>query len=391
MKILHLIDSAGLYGAEVMLLHLIAEQIKQGLQPIIASIGEKGIDEKPLEKEAKKRGYRVEKFRMAPGPNYLGALNILRFAWHEGIDILHSHGYKGDILFGFIPGKIRRIPIITTVHGYTSTGNGFSRMRAYEWLDSKALRFMDTVVFVSNAMKSDPRFKHLNPSKVHVIHNGIPLTTSDSPSHAPSFSASDAADLDQHILHFCTNTFTLGSIGRLSPEKGYIYLIKALKIIRDKGHDVRLVIIGEGGERPKLETEISRLGLNDHVLLPGYRANASSYLPYFDVFVLPSLTEGLPMTILEAMRAGIPIIASGVGGIPEIMHFGKGGVLANPGEVEHLAEAAIFLWHQEESRRNFVEKSKRNFYEHYTSQAMAVGYRRLYRHLMNSWLELFSR
>ena len=148
---------------------------------------------------------------------------------------------------------------------------------------------------------------------------------------------------------------------------------------------MRLVIIGEGGERSRLEQEINRLRLRDYVLLPGYRANASHYLPYFDVFVLPSLTEGMPMTILEAMRAGIPIIASGVGGIPEIMHFGKGGVLVNPGEVEHLAEAAIFLWHQEESRRNFVEKSKRNFYEHYTSQAMAVGYRSLYRRfLMNS-------
>ncbi len=148
---------------------------------------------------------------------------------------------------------------------------------------------------------------------------------------------------------------------------------------------MRLVIIGEGGERSRLEQGINRLRLRGYVLLPGYRANASHYLPYFDVFVLPSLTEGMPMTILEAMRAGIPIIASGVGGIPEIMHFGKGGVLVNPGEVEHLAEAAIFLWHQEESRRNFVEKSKRNFYEHYTSQAMAVGYRSLYRRfLMNS-------
>ncbi len=341
MKILHLIDSAGLYGAEVMLLHLIAEQIKQGLQPIIASIGEKGIDEKPLEKEAKKRGYRVKKFRMAPGPNYLGALNILRFAWHEGIDILHSHGYKGNILFGFIPGKIRRIPIITTVHGYTSTGNGLRRMRAYEWLDSKALRFMDAVVFVSNAMKSDSRFKHLNPSKVHVIHNGIPLTTSDSPSHAPSFSALDAADLDQHILDFCTNTFTLGSIGRLSPEKGYIYLVRALKIIRDKGHDVRLVIIGEGGERPKLEQEISRLGLRNHVLLPGYRANASAYLPYFDVFVLPSLTEGLPMTILEAIRAKVPIVATRVGGIPDILQEEKSCLFVRCKDPESLAGALI--------------------------------------------------
>ena len=354
MKVLHLIDSAGLYGAEVMLLHLVAEQIKQGLQPIIASIGEKGIDEKPLETEAKKRGFRVEKFRMTPGPNYLGALKILRFAWHEGVDILHSHGYKGNILFGFIPRKIRRIPIITTVHGYTSIGNGFSRMRAYEWLDSKVLSFMDAVVFVSSAMKSDPRFKHLNPSKVHVIHNGIPLSpqpaqigqatqstllTRVSQGTQQTQRTQATSDLDPEIVSFCTNTSTLGSIGRLSPEKGYIYLVRALKIIRDKGHDVRLVIIGEGGERPRLEGEISTLGLNDYVLLPGYRANASAYLPHFDIFVLPSLTEGLPMTILEAMRARVPIVATKVGGIPEILQGEKSCLFVERRDSRTLADA----------------------------------------------------
>jgi hypothetical protein len=116
MKILHIIDSGGLYGAEVMLLNLVAEQIKLGLDPTIASIGEKHIGEKPLETEALKRGFKLRKFSMYPGPNYPGALKILRFAHGAGIHILHSHGYKGNILFGLMPRKIRNLPLIATIH-----------------------------------------------------------------------------------------------------------------------------------------------------------------------------------------------------------------------------------------------------------------------------------
>lgn len=381
MKILHLIDSGGLYGAEVMLLHLVAEQIKQGLEPIIASIGEKWIDEKPLETEAKKRGFKVEKFRMIPGPNYLGAFEILRFAWRERVNILHSHGYKGNILFGLVPRKIRRIPIITTVHGYTSTGNGYSRMRLYESLDSKALRFMDAIVFVSNAMKSDPRFKHLNPSKVHVIHNGIPLSTQQTQQTQVTQrtqSTQITHDLDPEILRFCRHRFTLGSIGRLSPEKGYTYLIDAVKIIREKGHDVTLVIIGEGSERSILERKIEDLGLSPYVILPGYKENASEYLPYFDIFVLPSLTEGLPMTILEAMRAGVPIVASSVGGIPEALSYGKGGILVDKSGAFRLCQAIIDLIQDQERRSAIANFARINFQKEFTDTYMTKSYFELY-------------
>lgn len=155
MKILHIIDSGGLYGAEIMLLSLAEEQVGQGLEPIIASIGEPGIKEKPLEIEAKKRGLRVKRFRMRPGPNFLGAVEILRFARQEGCELLHSHGYKGNILFGLLPRCMRQIPLIGSLHGYTST-TGFNKMRVYEWLDSLSLRFLDQVVLVNGGYAEAP-------------------------------------------------------------------------------------------------------------------------------------------------------------------------------------------------------------------------------------------
>ena len=127
MKVLHVIDSGGLYGAEVMLLNLMSEQVAMGLEPILASIGDPGITEKPLETEAIRRGLPVKVFRMRPGPNVWGALKILRFARSELVGLLHSHGYKGNILFGLMPRMLRRIPMVATVHGWTWTG-GISRM-----------------------------------------------------------------------------------------------------------------------------------------------------------------------------------------------------------------------------------------------------------------------
>src|SRR3989337_2476449 len=118
MKVLHIIDSGGLYGAEVMLLNLVQEQLRLGLDPVICSIGEKRFFEKPLESEGLKRGFKIKKFRMRAGPNLLGAYKILRFAHIGKFDLMHTHGYKGNILFGLLLRGLRKIPLVSTLHGW---------------------------------------------------------------------------------------------------------------------------------------------------------------------------------------------------------------------------------------------------------------------------------
>jgi glycosyltransferase involved in cell wall biosynthesis len=374
-KVFHIIDSGGLYGAEMVLLNLVAEQIKQGLEPIIASIGEKGIAEKPLETEAIRRGFNVEKFRMRPGPNYLGALKILKFARREDVDILHSHGYKGNILFGLMPKKIRRIPMVTTIHGWTSTGNGFSRMRVYEWLDSKSLRFMDSIVLVSEAMKSHPRLRHLNQSRVHVIHNGIPIPTQATQATQQT---QITKDLDPEILNFCSHGFTIGSIGRLSTDKGYKYLIEAFGILVRKGIDARLVIMGEGYERQCLENLISEMGLSEKILLPGYIDEANLYIPLFDVFVISSLTEGLPITLLEAMQSRIPIVGSRVGGIPDLLNESRAGLLVNPASPDAIADAVFRIYDDGRLAKALVDNAYERVYTNFGMESMALAYLKAY-------------
>jgi len=377
LKILHIIDSGGLYGAEIMLLNLVAEQVKLGLEPVIVSIGEKGIDEKPLEAEANRRDLAVRKFRMRPGPNLFGALKVLRYAWRGGFDLLHSHGYKGNILFGFFPKSFRKLPIVSTLHGYVSM-DGITRMRAYECLDRWSLRFIDAVVLVNQAMRNHSRLKKLSGINFEVVNNGIPVSSEPPDSPLLCLAIQPFDHLTQKIINFCSNGFTLGSIGRLSDEKGFNYLIEALHALRQRGADVRLVIIGEGNQRFILEKQIAALGLDDCVLLPGYVRSAKHLIACFDVFAIPSLTEGLPIALLEAMQAQVPVVATAVGGMPEVLDHGRAGVLVDPGEHRSLADGIMKYFSDPNLSRQTAAKAFERVNSCYNSRFMAEEYLKIY-------------
>jgi glycosyltransferase involved in cell wall biosynthesis len=378
MKILHIIDSGGLYGAEMMLLNLAAEQIKLGLFPTIASIGEKKINDKPLEKEAIRRGINVKKFRMAPGPNLLGAVKLLRYAHMEGFVLLHSHGYKGNILLAFMPKNIRKLPLLATLHGWTSL-NGITKMRFYERLDAISLNFIDGVVLVNKGMLKNKRLQKVNAFDFYVVNNGIPFDGTEGTQLPDPI----RQKLDPSILDFCSCGFVIGAIGRLSREKGYKYLIQALKILVQEGKDARLVIIGEGKMRIKLEGLSNELGLKERVMMPGYRKAAKNYIPYFNAFSLSSLTEGLPITLLEAMQAKIPIVATNVGGIPEALDYGRAGFIVEPSRPSVLFDAICKIYDDKNFARQMVNKAYRQVTTLYDSKSMALNYLEIYRKFVN--------
>jgi len=417
LKVLHIIDSGGLYGAEMVLLNLVEEQKEMGLEPAIVSIGEKHIREKPLEKEALKRGFNVKKFRMRPGPNIAGAWKILRFAHQEGFNLMHSHGYKGNILFGFLPKKIRKIPLVATLHGWTST-NSFTRMKLYEWLDLLSLKYIDAVILVSQAMKSHPRLKNLSSVNFHVIPNGIPISDGESSNFAGTTNTTNSIypmkfrsmtakrissgqtftplnsktiqpgqstqatqgtqKFDPSIVDFCKKGYTIGSIGRLSKEKGYSYLIEAFNLLIKEGFDLRLIIIGEGFERNSLQALATQFELSDRIMLPGYRDDAKNYLPYLNLFVISSLTEGLPITLLEAMQAKVPIVASAVGGIPDVLDNGNAGLLFEPCKQYDLYEAIIKIHQDSDLVERLVNNAYQRLTTQYSSKIMALKYLKVY-------------
>ena len=370
---MHIIDSGGYYGAEIMLIHLMSEQHKMGIYSLLASVGLPGESEKQIEAEARQRYLPVKAFRMHPGPNFIGASKVLCYAIKNNFDILHSHGYKGNILFGLIPQCVRRLPLVSTLHGWTAT-EGINKMRFYEWLDSLSLRFIDTVVLVNDGMRNHPGMPKNIKNEFRVVNNGI----------SQEVDASQMT-LAPELVNFCRQEhgYIIGAIGRLSKEKGFSYLIDALSILLEQGRNLRLLLLGEGGQRGFLETKIAKLGLGEHVRMPGYLLDAARYLRLFNVLVIPSLTEGLPITVLEAMRAGVPIAASRVGGIPNVLEDQTSAMLVPAADALALAEAIARLQDQPALGRILAGRAVEEFNRHYTSERMAIEYKRIYSRFLN--------
>lgn len=369
MKVLHLIDSGGMYGAERMLVSLMKEQVRKGIIAVLGSIrSHKELFRKAIEVQAKSDGVQVKEFSMRNGPNIAGAIRIVRFSQENNIDIIHCHGYKANILMGLMPAYYRKIPYIVTLHGWTSR-KPWTRIWIYEWVDALMGRRADRVVMVSNALQRDLRVR-LAGLKGHVVHNGIPVSSSELETGIP---------VRPDIKDFCEKDFIIGTICRLTPEKGIEILIQSVANVIHRNPNVSMVIIGDGRERRRLERLCDTKGIRAKVLFTGYISDASSYLPIFDIFVISSFTEGLPIGLLEAMRAGRPVIATNVGGIPEALNNGECGILVDSGNDDELTEAILRLYSSEDLRKTFGDAGKKRFEEQFSLKKMEPRYREIYK------------
>lgn len=368
MKVLHIIDSGGIHGAEVMLLGLAAEQIRQGVKPMILSIGLPREGEKPIEIAASKEKIPFFPIRMKTGLNLLGAYRIVQFARKNNFQIYHVHGYKAHILIGFLPKFITKMPIIATVHGWTSAKK-WSVLGLYRLIDEISLRYMDYVVFVNKGAMNLHVASKIG-KRAQVIPNGItPLQ------HSKSF------QLDKKVTEFCKGSYVVGSIGRLSAEKAYQQLIEAFSQFCEYCSNAKLLIIGEGKERALLEQIVSNCGIRDKVLLPGYFSEAWRYMYLLNVYTISSLTEGLPITLLEAMQCRIPIISTAVGGIPDVILDGKSGILYKSGDKKALVQGLVKLYKDEAFCKKMVESAYNIAIKQYTCKSMTTQYIALYKNM----------
>ena len=372
-KVLHLIDSGGLYGAEMMLLSLVEEQIKSGIKPLILSVGLPGALEKPLETEAIRRGLPVKALRMKAGINPLKAFQIIKLANRESFNLMHSHGYKFNILLGAIPGFIRKVPLLTTLHGYTSA-SGFSKMKVYQLLERFFLKRLDGVVYVSSAIKNNPILKGFCSEKEAVIPNGI-----DAARIINAASDDCAASIQDFFPDENDKCKYIGAIGRLSQEKGFDLLIDAFSELVIDEPNLRLIIIGEGPLRSQLEQKITDKNLQNKIKLPGFVSPVYRLMNELDGLVMPSHTEGLPITLLEGCILNLPIVASRVGSIEEVLSSYDSSVVVTPGDVNEIRDAIKKLII--DGKAISVESWNS---EAYDSKSMSIRYVKFYGRLLNS-------
>ena len=373
-RVLHLIDSGGLYGAERMLLALVEAQQESGLEPMILSVGEPGIEEKAIEKEADRLGLPLKTWRMKPGLNRNETLRICQWADEWGADLVHSHGYKFNILLGLFGRFKKEIPFVATLHGYVHAPL-FTRMWVYEKLDRLVLRRMSAVVVVGEAMKKElPRGLRYS-EKVAVIRNGLKVE-----SVLQKAKKTVAAEVDAFIV---SHAPVILGVGRLSSEKQFGKLILAFEKLRQCFPKAGLIIAGDGYLRDSLEQCISEHALDEHVLLAGYCSNIPSIMARSNLLAISSATEGLPITLLEAMALRLPVVSTSVGEIPEVLENGENGVLIKNIE-EELVEAMENALADRDAARERSERASEKLARELTAQAMAAQYSVVYERALAS-------
>ncbi len=337
------------------------------------------------------------------------------------IRILLCHGYKANII-GRIAAHRIGIPAIAVSRGWTAEN---WKVNLYEWLDFFHLHLMDQVVCVSTGQRKKVERARISKKNVRTIPNAARLgefrkSTNESEKVPDSLSTSTSLPVsDEHkqkqqsienkssrLLDFFPNRESFSkennkeennkeenkedhrsnelivlAAGRLSPEKGFHILIEAIRLLSDRLGKVRFIIFGEGQERARLENLIQEYNLSSRVVLPGFSRELDQLIPECSMVVIPSFTEGLPNIGLEAASAGKAIVATAVGGNPEIVIDRQTGLLIPPGKPEAMAEAISQLCFDEFLRNRLGEQAQQLMEQRFTFAGQSKAYLSLFEEL----------
>jgi glycosyltransferase involved in cell wall biosynthesis len=290
---------------------------------------------------------------------------------HTRADVLVTHTFKPNIL-GRIAARRVGIPCVAVSRGWTWEN---LKVRVYETMDRVNLRFVDRVVAVSDGQAARVRKAGVPSNRLAVIRNAARLHAFAKPD--PDFRAKLHAffPADTPVSHVVL------AAGRLSPEKGFAVLLDAAAEALKTNPHCGFVLFGDGAERAKLEARARELGIADRFRMPGFTPDLDKYLPFADVVVLPSFTEGLPNVALEASAAGIPVVATAVGGTPEVIADGHTGFLVPSGQPTAIADKLRTLLDSAELRARMGTAGRNRMRAEFTFAAQAERYAELFQSL----------
>ena len=254
--------------------------------------------------------------------------SFYRLLIREQFDVLHNHLIR-SILIGGICGRLAGVRcILSTEHNTSNWEPRFSYLRP---LFRLGLSFSAKVIAISHAVEKCLLEKGKIPAeKILVLHDGIDLS---------AFNPDNGSDDLKKNLGLLQSFPIIGSVSRLDPRKGHRFLIEAISLLHSEYPEIALLLIGDGKERRDLERQVKELHLERSVLFVGAQIDVVKYLALFDIFVLSSLAEGLSIALIEAMAMKSAIVATNIGGIPEVVENGKEGVLVPPADTKKMAAA----------------------------------------------------
>lgn len=358
LNILHIRDSSGLYGAERVILGLAKHIDPKRFKFFLVCLQDKQGSAFPLINEAKGMGIFVEVVNVKSVLD-ASAVRAVRDALRaHNIHILHTHDFKAT-LFGMLSSINLGIKRVATVHG--SVKDSF-KIRASLFLEEEIIRHcFDMVIAVADDIQCQLRDKGFHGNRLRLIKNGIDLSLFSAEHAMVSQSEEWSTNIDSKIF---------GVVGRLVPDKGHRYFLTALSRVRQQYPSVKALIVGAGPSRDQIAAEIRQLGLEEHVFLCGARADMASVYRQMSYLVIPSLREGLPYALLEALASKVPVVATAVGDIPRLIKHGDTGYLVPPGNVEELYKYMVALIRDTDMAVKLAEEGHRVVREGFSVERM---------------------
>jgi glycosyltransferase involved in cell wall biosynthesis len=336
-RVVVLITLAEVGGAQAYVAALLPT-LSEHFEVTVAARGAGPVREAAERLELRYVGLRHLRRAIRPWRDLLALAELVRLFRRVRPDVLHASSSKAGVL-GRLAAQLSGVPVrIFTVHGWAFAAASGGSSTFYRWAD-RLMRPLTTVtVCVSdNERAAGIAARTCDPARTVVIRNAVDVTGAPQARH-------DGAPP------------TLITVGRLKAPKDPVTLLRALAALPTE--EFAALIVGDGPDRPAVEELSARLGLGGRVRLEGERRDVADLLAASDVFVLSSRSEGLPVSVLEAMAAGLPVVASDVGGVSELVIDGETGILVRPGDPDRLAEALEGLLSDPDRRRRLGEAGR---------------------------------
>lgn len=287
------------------------------------------------------------------------------------IDIVHAHEVKSDVIT-YLVARFHPVPIVTTLHGWI--GNSF-KDRLFIEMDKRIARGFNRIIAVSRQIEEELLAAGIPSEKVCMVHNAIVLER---------YRRTGRRGMLAEVIGRPVPTPVIASLGRLSPEKGHADLIDAVHRVVRSGKQVSVVLIGDGPERPNLVQQIKTLGLQETVFLPGYIQEPQRLFEEIDLMVLPSHTEGLPNAALEALLMEVPVLATRVGGTPEVITDGKTGRLVSAHSPDELAAGILEFLSCPELWKRMARQGREMVIKHFDFQARTRKLEAIYEDMLTT-------
>ncbi len=374
-KVLYIITKSNFGGAQRYVLDLATGLSKRGYETVVALGGSGGNNAGPggLDNKLRDAGVRtilIKTFmRDISIRREIGAfLELFRVIKKEHPDIVHLNSSKAGGI-GALASRLAGVrQIVFTVHGwpFKEERKGYQKLAIYllSWI---TMLLCHKVIVVSNDDRERAP-KLWVAHKLELIHNGLAQISYRDRNEARQVIFGTAAVTEKNLA--------VGCIAELHKNKGLHYALGAIADVKkqasDANHPVVLGIIGEGEERKNLENEVRQMGLVDSVFFAGYHDDAPTLLSAFDLFLLPSLKEGLPYALLEAGSVGLPVIATNVGGAVDVITDMETGILIRPSEIKEISYALRFFVQNPDKILEFGGKLKRRIAEEFSLKKMLV-------------------